>query len=363
MDLVEFQKMWGDFLSLRVLQSRDIQKDLKNGFVVALYGKKDHPYRATRIGRIYDSPFGVIEFSSRFLNNFPELKNVVVVREKTDPREFVYSIYDKDEYKKQQGASNNISVLRKGGAASYSKDPEGTPNRRHYQRGSSMVLAEKLPAFGTLEPGPRYKAQRQEFNKEDGEQRLSGVLNAQSTQIYDVPVNEIAAVTEKLEELELAGFYPDEQDNSGNAEDTYAADDVDTLQVGNSREDKVQTNQNTHCNSEKSHSGGGRADSDSGRQSHEQYNGMSDTRSHNDAHMEAHQLHRANSNDVYTKGFDSLSTPSDCPSPFDFNNVEFNNLSAQDQVKILKDAVIVREAALCRFVYKLQCLKEIFDNK
>ena len=142
MDLLEFQKTWGDYESLRVIQSRDVQKDIQKGYVVALYGKKNAPYRMARVGRIYESPFGEIVFASRFLKAHPELKNLVVVREKTDPREFVYSFHDKSEYSKKQSSSATISVLRKGGAASHSKDVNAPNSRRQCLRGSSMVFRE-----------------------------------------------------------------------------------------------------------------------------------------------------------------------------------------------------------------------------
>ena len=396
MDLLEFQKTWGDYESLRVIQSRDVQKDIQKGYVVALYGKKNAPYRMARVGRIYESPFGEIVFASRFLKAHPELKNVVVVREKTDPREFVYSFHDKSEYSKKQSSSATISVLRKGGAASHSKDVNAPNSRRQCLRGSSMVLGEKLPTFGTLEPGPRYAAQRQAFVAGEGKPHLSGVLNAHVNQQYDIPVNKIAAVSERQEEAENLYRTTDPRDYNQNAKDIYAIENMDTLPASPGYRDdsaldhaepwrRNNVYQDSYASNKEDNPRGGNfnrdtqlatqadpfyandncskgvyAENDSRGQKLDPYD--TDKASTRNYERMKQQYDKAQGKDLYRLGMENIALPDDCPPPFDFGSRDFLNLSSSEQVEVLKQAVIMREAALCRYINKLQCLKDIFDK-
>lgn len=190
MEFSEFKKMWGDFHSLRVIMSRDATKDALNGYTVALYGRDGEPYRMSRVGRIHGSPFGIIEFAPRFLRAHPSLRNVFVVRERSDTREFVYSIHDKATASAAALADGAMNVLRQGEPANtYNEEGKVTPHRPT-AFGSSMVLGEVLPSGPTLEPGPRYDAQADKSTTSVGEaQYLSGVMDTNQDEDEAIPHN------------------------------------------------------------------------------------------------------------------------------------------------------------------------------
>lgn len=188
MEFSEFKKMWGDYHSLRVIMSRDATKDALNGYTVALYGRDGEPYKMSRIGRIHGSPFGIIEFAPRFLRANPSLRNVYVVRERSDTREFVYSIHEKTLA--NSGLSDNpMSVLRRGDQANAYNEEGNITSRRPSVEGSSMHMGERLPGGNTtLEPGPRYNAQANPFAQRDT-QYLSGVMDTNLDEDDSYPLN------------------------------------------------------------------------------------------------------------------------------------------------------------------------------
>ena len=75
-----------------------------------------------------------------------------------------------------------------------------------------------------------------------------------------------------------------------------------------------------------------------------------------------HQNDKAQGKDAFRLGMENIALPDDCPPPFDFESRDFLKLSSSEQVEVLKQAVIMREAALCRYINKLQRLKDIFDK-
>ena len=259
-----------------------------------------------------------------------------------------------------------------------------------------MVLGEKLPTFGTLEPGPRYAAQRQEFVAGEGQPHLSGVLNAHVNQQYDIPVNKIAAVSEQQEEAENLYRTTDPRDYNQNAKDIYAIENTDTLPASHGyrddsafdRADPWRRNnvyQDTYASNKEDTTRGGNfnrdtqlatqddpvyakdnsskgvyAERDSRGQRLDPYD--TDKASTRNYERMTQQYDKAQGKDLYRLGMENIALPDDCPPPFDFDSRDFLKLSSSEQVEVLKQAVIMREAALCRYINKLQCLKDIFDK-